>query len=83
MKQATLRKRLATRLGQLRAAKGWSQAELARRAGTTQPHIVQLEQGVLPRADQLRGLCMALGVPANYLLSLNEKRLKNPECRGR
>lgn len=37
--------RLAYRLHQLREGRGWSQAELARRMGTSQQAISRLEQG--------------------------------------
>lgn len=37
--------RLAYRLHELREARGWSQAELARRMGTSQQAISRLEQG--------------------------------------
>ncbi len=46
-----------------RESRGISQAELARRMGTTQPAIARLEAGgVDPRLDTLRRLGEALGV---------------------
>jgi DNA-binding XRE family transcriptional regulator len=47
----------------LRLRKGWSQAELARRAETSQPYIARLERGqVDPQVSTVRKLARALGV---------------------
>ena len=50
-------------VAQLRLSKGWSQAELARRAETSQPHIARLELGkVDPQVSTVKKLAKALGV---------------------
>jgi DNA-binding XRE family transcriptional regulator len=46
-----------------RLQKGWSQAELARRAETSQPYIARLEQGrVDPQISTARKIANALGI---------------------
>ena len=54
----------------LREKKGWSQAELARRAKVTDAYIAQLETGVRsnPSLEILQRLARALGVPLAKLL---------------
>ncbi|MDP2811518.1 MAG: helix-turn-helix transcriptional regulator [Rhodocyclaceae bacterium] len=50
-------------IAQLRLQKGWSQAELARRAGTSQPHIARLELGTVdPQVSTVKKLAKVLGV---------------------
>jgi DNA-binding XRE family transcriptional regulator len=50
-------------LAQLRLKKGWSQAELARRAETSQPYIARLEQGnVDPQMSTAQKIAKVLGV---------------------
>jgi transcriptional regulator with XRE-family HTH domain len=58
------------RLKQLRKRKGWSQAELARRAGISQPYIVMMESGARknPSLKMLGKLAKALGVDVTALL---------------
>ncbi len=52
---------LADAVLRLRLAKGWSQAELARRVGTRQANISKLENGLAnPTLDFLRRLAQAL-----------------------
>ena len=51
-------------VAQLRLSRGWSQAELARRADTSQPYIARLELGkVDPQVSTVKKLAKALGVP--------------------
>lgn len=51
-------------LAQLRLKCGWSQAELARRAKTSQSYIGRLETGnVDPQLSTMRRVAQALGVP--------------------
>lgn len=53
----------------LRLRKGWSQAELARRAETSQPYIARLERGqVDPQVSTVRKLAQALAVPVAVLV---------------
>lgn len=48
----------------LRLQKGWSQAEFARRASTSQSYIARLELGnVDPQVSTVKKLAKALGVP--------------------
>jgi transcriptional regulator with XRE-family HTH domain len=63
-------RRLKTVLKLLRERKGWSQAELAKRADVTDAYIAQLETGARenPSLDVLKRLARALGVPAAELL---------------
>lgn len=59
---------IASNLIRLRLAKGWSQSELARHSGVTQPQISQLEgrlRGVGP--DSRKKLAEALGVDVQEL----------------
>lgn len=50
-------------IAQLRLKKGWSQAELARRAETSQPYIARLEQGnVDPQMSTAQKISKVLGV---------------------
>ena len=56
-------------IAQLRLKKGWSQAELAKRAETSQPYIARLELGrVDPQLSTVRKVARALGVPAAALM---------------
>lgn len=51
-------------LAQLRLQRGWSQAELARRAETSQSYIGRLETGhVDPQLSTMRRIAEALGAP--------------------
>ena len=55
----------------LRKKKGWSRAELARRAKVSQPYLSQLESGARgksPGVAILQRLAKALGVPVTELL---------------
>jgi ribosome-binding protein aMBF1 (putative translation factor) len=56
-------------VAQLRLQKGWSQAELARRADTSQPYIARLELGrVDPGVRTVRKIAKALEVPMMTLV---------------
>jgi DNA-binding XRE family transcriptional regulator len=56
-------------LAQLRLQRGWSQAELARRAETSQSYIGRLETGnVDPQLSTVRKIAQALGVPVPALV---------------
>ena len=61
---------LQFRIRELRAAKAWSQAELAERAGTRQATISGLETGQSSRVDLtvLDRIAKALGVTADALV---------------
>lgn len=54
----------------LREAKGFTQADLAKKAKVTQPYITMLESGQrkAPSIATLRRLAKALGVPMTELL---------------
>lgn len=56
-------------LAQLRLQRGWSQAELARRAETSQSYIGRLETGNIdPQLSTVRKIAQALGVPVSALV---------------
>lgn len=56
-------------VAQLRLQKGWSQAELAKRAETSQPHIARLELGnVDPQISTVKKLAKVLGVPLETMV---------------
>lgn len=56
-------------VAQLRLQKGWSQADLARRAETSQPYIARLERGLVdPQISTVRKLARALDVPVSTLV---------------
>ncbi len=56
-------------VAQLRLKKGWSQAELARRADTSQPYVARLELGrVDPGVRTVRKIAKALEVPMMTLV---------------
>ena len=54
----------------LRMKKGWSQSELARRAGVKQGVLSYIECGRTkhPRSDTLAAIAKALGVPVEKLI---------------
>ena len=59
---------LAGRLRQLRSARGWSQQQVARRAGINRSYYSQLELGNhSPSVDVLWDLAAAYGVPITDL----------------
>ena len=52
------------KLTELRQARGWSKAELSRRARLAEGHVGKIESGrLVPYEAQLRRLARALGVP--------------------
>lgn len=58
----------APSLARLRLSQGWSQAELARRAGTSQSYVARLERGQIdPQLSTLRKLASVLGVSIEVL----------------
>jgi transcriptional regulator with XRE-family HTH domain len=58
--------RFGDRLRELRTAKGWTQGELADRAGMAKAGIANLEQGRTgPSWETVVRLCAALGVPCD------------------
>jgi repressor LexA len=59
------------KIEQARRARGWSQAELARRSGTTQQAIQRYESGERePKVSAVVSMAAALGVTISYLLGL-------------
>jgi transcriptional regulator with XRE-family HTH domain len=62
---------LSVRLRELREVKGWSQAELARRADVAQSMISRLEAGRLQSVHlpTLEKLARALGCSPGYLIT--------------
>ena len=63
-------KRIAVALKRLREAKGFSQLQLAKRAGVAQGYVSELEAGQKknPGIETLRKIAKALGVPVTELL---------------
>ncbi|MBO5968276.1 MAG: helix-turn-helix transcriptional regulator [Clostridia bacterium] len=55
---------------ELREKKGWTQTELARRAGVKQGVLSYIESGKTkhPRSDTLGAIAFALGVPVEKLI---------------
>lgn len=68
--QAAVRQRIAMKLTELRVARGWSQAELASRAGVGESTIEEVESATVAdlRIDTLTDLAIGLGVPVASLL---------------
>lgn len=56
------------RVTELRKRRGWSQEELAKRAGVRRATIHALERGASPRLDTLAKLAVAFGVKVAALL---------------
>ena len=63
-------KRLSGVLKQVRADKGLTQRDLAKKARVTQGYVAQLEMGIRknPSIETLKRLAKALGVPVTALL---------------
>ena len=62
---------IAEKIKLLRSARGWSQAELARRLGITRNGVNSWEQGLsMPSPDFLIELSKAFSVSVDYLLGI-------------
>lgn len=73
MTSAELALELGRRVRSARAARGWSQPQLATAIGGNGPEISRYERGKrIPSVETLRQLCIALEVSANQLLQLPE-----------
>ncbi len=70
--------RVARKIAELRKSQGWTQAVLAKKAGTSQANINRIEKGQEPRLDLLERIAGALGVSRSQLFG-EEKR--KPETR--
>jgi transcriptional regulator with XRE-family HTH domain len=68
--QTEVRQRIAMKLTELRVARGWSQAELASRAGVGESMIEEVESATAAdlRIDTLTDLASGLDVPVALLL---------------
>ena len=65
---------LAQQVRKLREAQGLSQAELARRIGSTQPAVARLEAGgVAPTIETLGRIAAALGVELSVSFKSSKK----------
>ena len=63
----------AEKIKQLREARGWTQAELARRLGVTRNGVNSWEQGLsMPSPACLVELAKVFSVSADYLLGIEE-----------
>lgn len=63
---------MAYKIHEARVARGWTQAELARRSGTTQQAIQRYESGERePRVSAVINIADALGVTISYLLGVD------------
>jgi len=64
---------LADEVLRLRMARGWTQSELARRAGTGQTNISRIESGLAnPTLETMRNIARALGVELTIRLEQQE-----------
>ena len=72
---------LAQRLWVARAYKGWSQRELAKKAGLNNVQLSKLERGITKevQGSTLRRLCEALDVTPQYLLGMTDD-IESDEC---
>ena len=62
-------KRMAKRIQELRGARGWSQVELAGKAGISRPYLARLETGRQdPRISVLAKIARALHVSVGALV---------------
>jgi transcriptional regulator with XRE-family HTH domain len=71
---------LAERLRVARAHKGWSQTELAKRAGLHSVQISKLERGVTREitGTTLKALCQAMGINPKYILGMTDDIESDP-----
>ncbi|MDP2305476.1 MAG: helix-turn-helix transcriptional regulator [Pseudomonadota bacterium] len=58
---ADVERELASRLGDARRGRGWTQAELARRSGLSLATVARLERSGQGQISSLTRLCAALG----------------------
>ncbi|MCK2166188.1 MULTISPECIES: helix-turn-helix transcriptional regulator [Thalassospira] len=76
-------RRIAERLGALRAERGWSLEELAARSDVSRASLSRLENGeVSPTAHVLGKLCAAYGLPMSRLIQMVEDEFKPLVYRG-
>lgn len=66
-----------------RKARGWSQADLAKEAGVTQPAILKIEKSRTRRSKYLPAVLRALGLPLNLLTQEEDLRGPNPLAHDR
>ena len=73
------------RLKELREAKGWSQAELARQSGVPQPTISRIEADETRSVnlDNLERLADALGINAAMLIAHEREQSEREKRRGK
>lgn len=63
-------------IAQFRLRKGWSQAQLAKRAETSQPYIARLEQGrVDPQISTARKIANALGISIEAFVNAMDQQV--------
>lgn len=68
------------KLTELRQARGWSKAELARRARLAEGYVGKIESGrLVPYETQLRRIARALGVPVAKATTLLDDDKSAPE----
>jgi len=73
---------LGVRISQLRQDRGWTQKELAGKAGITQNHVSRIEKGrMTPRRGTLTGIAEAFGIKTEDLEALAKVPEKNIEDR--
>lgn len=64
-----LRLELGQRITQLRSARRWTQAELARQVGVTRSQVLRWERGALPPLGKLIALSLVLETTLDALLA--------------
>lgn len=68
----------ATRVKELREAKGLSQSELAQKVGVTKSGVAMWEtKGVIPRQETLEKMCDILSTTTDYLLGVGNVDMSN------